>query len=287
MPAERIDGAAHTLRHWGYEPVLGQYCKQSIRAYGVISHSDTMQHRLEDLRWALTDPEIDVILCARGGYGAIQLLDIIDPQWIVDNPKPIIGFSDITALHALWHRVGVPSIHGPMTKHLAECGPNHADSVLLRLLIEGKRPTLYFAGHHLNHPGEATGIMTGGNLALLYALLATPYNLVLPGHILFIEDIAEQVYQVQRMLHALRLAGRLRQLSGLIVGQFTDYRENQQGDAMYQMISDMMMPYDIPVAFGCPVGHVEHNVPLVEGATIRLVVTPQVTQISYTQQCEG
>lgn len=278
---ERIDGAALTLRQWGYEPILSDYCKLSIRAYGVINHSSTLDQRRHDLIWAITDPSIDAILCARGGYGAIQLLDTIDPKLVADNPKPIIGFSDITALHALWHSAGVRSIHAPMAKHLAECGPMHPDSQRLHCLLEGRLDDISVNGHQFNRPGKATAPLIGGNLALLYALLASPYNLVLPGHILFVEDIAEQVYQVQRMLHALRLAGRLQHLAGLIVGQFTDYRENHEGDAMMHMISDMVAPYGYPVAMGFPIGHVEHNIPLVEGAMVQLTVTQQSTHLAY------
>ncbi len=281
MPDGHIDSAAQALRHWGYEPALGRHCKENMRAYGVIAHSAPLPDRLDDLLWAIGDPTVDAVLCARGGYGAIQLLDWVDPSLVAAAAKPIIGFSDITALHALWHRAGVPSIHGPMAKHLTECGIDHPDSVLLHRLLEGERPDIVTDGHRLNRPGQATGILTGGNLALLYALLATPYNLVLPGHILVIEDIAEQVYQVQRMLHALRLSGRLQQLAALVVGQFTNYRDNAQGDAMYQMISDMASACDIPVAFGFPVGHVEHNVPLVMGAQVSLTVGTDSTVLSY------
>lgn len=268
-----VQRACQVLRSWGFEPVLGRHCLLNTPHYGIINHSATLDDRWDDLRWAIEAPDIDAIVCARGGYGAIQIVDRLTPHYLRAHSKLIVGFSDITALHGAWHHAGLTSIHGPMTKHLAEEVPDQAASQALKLLLTGHLPSYRVPGHPFNRLGTAQAPVLGGNLAVMHALLATPYNLIEPGCILFIEDIAEQVYQVQRMLHSIRLAGLLPQIKGLIVGQFTNYRENPAGDAMYTMIRDMVAHYGFPVAFDFPVGHTGRNVPIPEGVMASLTVT--------------
>lgn len=268
-----IDRAADTLRTLGMTVTVSEHARDSATAYGVISHSAPLDIRERELRQALNNPDIDVILCARGGYGAIQLLGRIEPELVAKARKPIIGFSDITALHALWAVAGVPSFHAPMTRHITLGGPSAVATLKTLELVCGTATIDYTtAPHPLNRNGQATGTLRGGNLALLYALRATPYDVIQPGVILAIEDVAEQVYQVQRMLHSLRLSGQLAQLGGLVVGQFTKYNENTSGTAMYNMIADMVAPYNYPVCFNFPIGHVDNNLPLPLGDRVTLTV---------------
>ncbi|MBO4813715.1 MAG: LD-carboxypeptidase [Muribaculaceae bacterium] len=269
---ERVDGAVCAIEKWGFVPVVGEHCKEEYHAYSVITHSASPEHRLADLQWALNDPQVRAILCSRGGYGAVHLLEDIDLDHISRDPKWLIGFSDISALHAAWHRAGVVSIHSPMAKHLTLYGSDNETNRINYNILTGKGlPTYNEPPHRHNRNGRATATITGGNLAVLMGLLATPYNIIKPGNILFIEDVAEQVYQVQRLLYHLRLADILPRLAGLIVGQFTKHRGDDTS-AMLDMIHDMVAPYDYPVAFNFPIGHVQRNVPIVEGTTATLEV---------------
>lgn len=279
---ERVDGAVRAFSEWGFVPVEGKHCREHYTAYGIVSHSAPMESRRDDLLWAINDPEVRAILCSRGGYGAVQLLEHLDLEQLARDPKWIVGFSDISALHAAWHRAGVVSIHSPMSKHLTLYDrDDEINRINYEIMTKGKLPCYQEPGHRHNRNGMAQAPITGGNLAVLMSLLATPYNLIKPGHILFIEDVAEQVYQVQRLLYHLRLAGILPRLAGLIVGQFTKHRGDDTS-AMVDMISDMVACYDYPVAFNFPIGHVPRNVPIVEGANAVLEVTPGSTRLEMT-----
>ena len=192
--SERVDGAVRAIEEWGFVPVVGEHCKGEYHAYSVITHSAAPEHRLADLQWALDDPQVKAILCSRGGYGAVHLLEHLDLDALASNPKWIIGFSDISALHAAWHRAGVVSIHSPMAKHLTLHGIDNEISRINYNIITGNNlPRYSVAPHHHNRLGSATATITGGNLAVLMGLLATPYNVIKPGNILIIEDVAEQV----------------------------------------------------------------------------------------------
>lgn len=277
---ERIDGAANAIRQWGFTPVLGEHCRGEYHAYDVITHSASLEHRLADLQWALGDSEVKAILCSRGGYGAVHLLEHLDLEALAKNPKWIIGFSDISALHAAWHRAGVVSIHSPMAKHLTLHGIDNEISRNNFNIITGKGlPSYGVEPHCHNRLGSATATITGGNLAVVMSLLATPYNVIKPGNILIIEDVAEQVYQVQRLFYHLKLAGILPRLAGLVVGQFTKHRGDESA-VMYDMIHDMVAPYDYPVAFNFPIGHIEHNVPIVLGSTATLEVSDTYVKLA-------
>lgn len=277
---ERVDGAVCAIEKWGFVPVVGEHCKGEYHAYDVITHSASQEHRLADLQWALNRPTVKAILCSRGGYGAVHLLEYLDLDALARNPKWIIGFSDISALHAAWHRAGIVSIHSPMAKHLTLHGIDNEISRNSYNIITGKGlPSYSVEPHPHNRTGIATATITGGNLAVLMSLLSTPFNLIKPGNILFIEDVAEQVYQVQRLLYHLRLAGILPRLAGLVVGQFTKHR-GDDSTVMYDMIHDMVAPYDYPVAFNFPIGHIEHNVPIVLGSTATLEVSDTNVKLS-------
>ena len=281
MLPERVDGAVRAFEKWGFVPVLGEHCKQECKTYGVISHSAPWQDRLSDLNKALHAPEVRAILCSRGGYGAVHLLEYLDLDYIASHPKWIVGFSDISALHAAWHRAGVMSIHSPMAKHLTLHDiDDEINQINYNIMTRGEFPSYRVLPHPHNRCGTATATITGGNLAVLMSLLATPFNMIKPGNIIFIEDVAEQVYQVQRLLYHLRLAGILPNLAGLIVGQFTKHR-GEETTAMVDMIADMVAPYGYPVAFNFPIGHIPRNVPIVEGATATLDVTPTATKLSF------
>jgi len=279
---ERVDGAVRAFREWGFVPVEGRHCREHHTTYNVVSHSAPLESRLADFMTALNDPEVRAILCSRGGYGAVQLLEHLDLEQIARDPKWLIGFSDISALHAAWHQAGVVSIHSPMAKHLTLYDrDDEINRINYEIMTQGKLPCYHEPPHHHNRCGRSTATITGGNLAVLMSLLATPYNIIKPRHILFIEDVAEQVYQVQRLLYHLRLAGILPKLAGLIVGQFTKHRGDDT-TAMQDMIHDMVAPYNYPVAYNFPIGHVARNVPIVEGSTATLEVSDDESVLKLT-----
>ena len=271
---EFVYQAMQVLQDEGYEPSAVPHPLGPWRTY-----SGTAAERLSDLRQAILDPSVKAILCSRGGYGAVHLLEELDRLPLRDNPKWIIGYSDISALHALMHRHGIVSVHAPMAKHLATLKGRDDDARALFGLLSGE-PQLYsIPPSPLNRPGTAVGPLVGGNLAVIADLVSTPFDTILPDTILFIEDIAEPIYKTERILYQLRLSGALSRLKGLIVGAFTDYTPDVDGHTMEEMASSMVADYSYPVAFGVPVGHVDHNIPLQVSLPTRLEVTQDQTYI--------
>ena len=262
-----IDGATARLRAWGYKVSEGAHARD---ARGRFAGTD--EERLADLNEALRDESVDMILCARGGYGMQRIIDKVAPV-----TKPIIGFSDITALHQLSGINHQPSLHGIMCKHIATLPEDSEPMVALRQLLAGAPMEYRWESHPLNRPGQAFAPIVGGNLSVLYGLQGTPYGLSKLSYqfpILLIEDIAERHYHIDRMIRNLRLSGVLAHLSGLIVGQFSDCEDDAlMGESIYETIKEAVADYDYPVLFNAPIGHVERNMPLWLGRTARMEVT--------------
>ncbi len=266
-----IDGAVKALQSRGFNTKVMAHATGRKGTY-----SASAGERLDDMRSALSDPAVKAILCSRGGYGAVDMLGRLIPK-----PVWLIGFSDISALHALWQSQGIMSIHGSMARHLAEFpADDPANQALFQILCHGTQPAYSFTTHPLSRQGSVRGQMIGGNLAVLAGLISTPYDMLKPGRILVIEDIAEPIYKVERILHQLRLNGVLENLSGLLVGQFTEYRGDSNYTDMERMIADMTAPYGYPVALGAPFGHVDGNLPFVEGAEVTLNISDSITTIT-------
>ena len=272
VPAGRIeprflDMARQRLESWGYTVTEGEHVHQPLGRFG-----GTKRGRAEDLNTAFRDPNIRYILCARGGYGMVQILD----QLVVPTNKAMaIGFSDITALHLMLGQHDIPSIHASMAKHLAEYNKNRASCDALQAVLSGVPLHYEIPSHPMNRPGKTEGLLRGGNLAVMCGLQGTPYAVRTDEPcILFIEDVGERAYAIDRMLNNLRLSGVLRQIKGLVVGQFSDFEEDpQMGGTLYERIRMMVEPYDYPVLFNFPAGHVTRNMPLIMNAACRLEVT--------------
>ena len=281
---EFIDGALEFLRREGFEPVVMPHAKGPAAGTYAANEYD----RASDLRQATLDPEVKAILCARGGYGCVHLLSAVTDEEIRANAKWLIGFSDVSALHAMWHRAGVASIHGPMAKHMTEEGDNDFSTrSLINLLTVSPSVNYKVNSHPLNLPGRAFGRLLGGNLAVLDGLAATDLDMLTAndaeGTILFMEDIAEPIYKVERMLSRLAMSGALSRAKGLVFGQFTEYKPSANYEEMEWMVSDVLSRHrikDIPVAFRFPVGHVKENLPLVEGDYVELRVTPEYVSLN-------
>ena len=259
----------------GWIPYVGE---NTFNREGTYAGTD--DERYSDLETAFLDPDTRAIICARGGYGAVHLLDRLDRLPVRDDPKWVVGYSDISALHALMTRKGIKSLHAPMTKHIAQFLGEDDDSRLLFKKLEGATTDVEVEAHPLNRPGKAEGLLVGGNLAVIAGLVSTPFDVIRPGTILFIEDIAEPIYKVERILYTLRLSGALGSLGGLIVGQFTDYAPDRNSPTMEAMISRMVETFDFPVAFGFPVGHVDHNIPMTCSSKVVLDVSSDMTLLS-------
>jgi muramoyltetrapeptide carboxypeptidase len=252
-----IDGAVSRLCAWGYKVSVGAH---AYNARGRFAGSD--DERLSDLIEALHDESVDLILCSRGGYGLQRIIDRV-PAII----KPFIGFSDITALHQAAAINGCTTIHGLMCKHIATLPEDSEPLSAFRRALSGGTLEYRWDAHPLNRPGDAEGILIGGNLSVLYGLQGTPFRLQPPVSglppVLLIEDIGERHYHIDRMMRNLRMSGVLANLSALVVGQFTDCEDDPlMGCTVYETIKEAVADYDYPVVFNAPVGHVEHNLPL-------------------------
>lgn len=270
-----VDSAAAVLDSLGFVTEIYPH------TFGKHGHfSGTHAERLADLSAAFNDSSVRAILCARGGYGVAHNLDSLAGINLRKDPKWVIGFSDISALHALMASQGVASIHASMAKHVA-LGPDDPDNAALLAILADSLPTYTFEPHPYNHPGTATAPLLGGNLAVIADLIATPYDIIRPGTILFIEDVSEPIYKIERILLQLKMMGVFDRIAGLVVGQFTEYRPDDNHESMEEMIAEVLAPYpNLPVAFNVPVGHVDHNVPLVEGSLATLTVTPDSVTLS-------
>ena len=243
-------------------------------------YAGTDAERYADLETALLDPDTRAIFCSRGGYGAVHLLERLDRLPLRDDPKWIIGYSDISALHALMTRHGIKSIHAPMAKHISQSEGRDEDSRRLFSLLSGSTPEVRTGGYSLNRQGSAEGLLVGGNLAVIAGLISTPFDVIRPGSLPFNEDIAEPIYKTERILYTMKLNGTLASLAGLIVGQFTDYAPDRGASTMEEMISHMVEDYDYPVAYNFPVGHVRHNIPMLCSSKVRLGVTSGTTKLT-------
>jgi muramoyltetrapeptide carboxypeptidase len=269
---EYIHGAVNVLSGWGLVPIVGKYaCGQMGR------YSGSESERIFDMQEALDNPEIKAILCSRGGYGLVQIIDNLDFTGFEIHPKWIIGFSDITVLHSLCSNLDVVSLHSIMARDISEL-PTESDQIVrLKNILFGQLPSYTIPSHKLNRNGQCSGILIGGNLSVLYGLRGTHLDMDSFEKILFIEDIGEKPYHIDRMIHNLKMGGILESINGLIVGQFSDYEEDPlMGKTVCEIIADAVKEYDYPVCFNFPAGHVEYNLPLLLGAEVRLQVGSEV-----------
>ena len=273
---EQIDAGMRTLKEWGYVPVVGRHALTNYHDF-----AGTPRQRLDDLMKALRDPEIKAILCSRGGYGSAMMLELIHPDTLARYPKWIVGYSDITSMHSAFVRAGIMSIHGNMCGALNDPGVDRSIHNMLRDVLAGSLPSYTVPAHPSNHPGTATGIVLGGNMAVLsvnfsgsaeWDFLDRDY---IAGRdiILFFEDVGESINRVGSMLTQLRLKGVLGRVKGIIVGRFTDYKPANGYADMNEMLAERLRDLDIPICFDFPAGHDETwNYPLIEGCPATLTV---------------
>ncbi|MEM7603130.1 MAG: LD-carboxypeptidase, partial [Verrucomicrobiota bacterium] len=235
---------------------------------GYLAGSD--EHRLRDLRTSIEDPSIDAILSARGGFGATRLIPQLDLSAIREANKMIVGFSDITALHSLWASAGVRSIHAPMVAALSRSRDTIRDQWISTLENPSIAREWNLSAFNCAPSESASGTLIGGNLAVLGALNGTPYAPPLEGAILFIEDVGERPYRVDRMLTTLTQSGWFEQISGLVIGSFTEGDPGADGVSIDDVFRRHFDGAKFPVLHGFPAGHIDENIPLPFGSPARI-----------------
>ena len=274
MPAERAQSCVDALRSWGYSVKTGVTLGGNSDNY----FSGTDDERLADLQHALDDPDVQAILCGRGGYGLTRIIDRVDFTSFAKSPKWIVGYSDITLLHShIQSQYHIATLHAPMAAAFNDGGGEGSDVLSIRRALEGK-PLIYScAVHSLNRPGEVIGELTGGNLALVAHTTGTSSAVSTAGKILFLEDVGEYLYNIDRMIRQLKRGGRLERLAGLIVGSFTEGKDTMRpfGANAEEIIREAIDEYDYPVCFGFPVGHGGRNVALLTGMPHRLSISAE------------
>ena len=264
----KADACIKTLQQWGFDVMVGKTLGSDSDNY----FSGTDEQRLNELQAMLDDESINAILCGRGGYGVGRIIDQLDFTKFKRKPKWIIGLSDITVLHAhLNSKIKVASLHAPMVG--AFNNENEYVESLHKALI-GKKAKYTCSTDPLNKIGTATGELIGGNLSLLVNVISTPSDINTKNKILFVEDIAEYIYGVDRMFYQLKRSGKLDQLKGLIIGGFTEMKDTERpfGKTVYEVISDIVKEYDYPVCFNFPVSHEKENYALKIGVGYKLKI---------------
>jgi muramoyltetrapeptide carboxypeptidase len=272
-PAKSIE-AAHIDYARGFFQEKGLNVLTGTHAYGQHNYfSGTDEQRTADFQHALDNPEVKAIICARGGYGCVRITEQVRWACLMREPKWIVGFSDVTVLHQQALRLGVESIHATMPLNYRENTPEAMESLWQSLTTASIHHEWQGSSH--NKTGEAAGMLVGGNLSIVYSLLATSLSPVFDSSILFIEDVGEQLYHLDRMLQTMKLAGILDRISGLIVGGMTDMRETAvpTGWSVEQLVLDQFRFRKIPIAFNAPIGHINDNRAVICGAEATLTVS--------------
>lgn len=281
---EMIPGINRLKNEWKLEVVEGQTLKSSFHQF---SASD--EDRLTDFQKMLDDPSINAIIAARGGYGCSRIIDDVDFTNFKKSPKWIIGFSDLTVVHFQLYNLGFASVHAPMVKSMMLPGAEEAAESLRKVLF-GELPEYAVNSYPLNRTGHANGQLVGGNLCIFAHLIGSATDIDTTGKILFIEDVNEYLYNLDRMMIQLKRAGKLDRLAGLIVGQFTDMKDNSRpvfGKNAYEIIYEHVSEFDYPVCFNFPVGHVADNRAMVVGMESSLHVHKNGVDFSFVSDKES
>ncbi len=267
-PMENVEKTAAVLRSWGLEPVVGPNVGKVVDG----RYAGTVAERVSDLRWALSDPDVKAIICNRGGYGTIQLIDELTLAELKAQPKWLVGFSDISTLHGLWSRAGVMSIHGTMSSYLAKGGTDES-STLLRDLLTGLVPRYELPAHKQNITGKASGVLVGGNFCTFVPNLGSQADATLGQDlILFVEEVGESMRNIDRQMRILEMNGVLSRCKGVILGEFINCGTEFTYESVEAMLHELLKDYHIPVLCGYPGGHGDVNLPLVMGANVTIDV---------------
>lgn len=276
LPINGLDEAVKVLTSWGLKVILAKHVYDTDNYF-----AGTDAARLKDLQQAFDNPSIMAVLCARGGYGVTRILEKIELEAIKKSPKWVIGFSDITALHLKLENQGIASIHGPMGTSFTNENNHSAINSLKGLLFEGvSKVAINESGVRT---GSVTAAITGGNLSLIMDSLGTTEEIDTRNKILFVEEIGEKTYKIDRMFQQLLRAGKLDKLAGLVIGHFSEIDEGDTpfGESWQEVIKKIAEPYSYPLAFGFSIGHEPENMPLVMGGQYQLKVDSDSATLAW------
>jgi muramoyltetrapeptide carboxypeptidase len=271
MTIEKAQTCINVLKEWGYKVKVGT----TVGSHSTNYFSGTDEERLINFQQILDDDDVKAVLCARGGYGLSRIIDHISFRKFKKHPKWVIGFSDITVLHShIYTNYGIATMHAPMAAAFNDGGYMNEYVQSLKNVLQGKGIKYEVPSHEFNRKGEAIGELVGGNLAMLAHMVGTPSDIKTKGRILFLEDVGEYLYNIDRMMHQLKRSGKLDKLAALIVGGFSDTKDTERpfGQNVYEIIRDIVKEYDYPVCFGFPVSHEKENYALKVGVGYKLKV---------------
>ena len=275
VPQEAIQQAADTIKSWGLQPVIGPHTNN----LNVNAYAGTADERAADLTWALEDDSIKAIVCSRGGYGSIHLLNRVALDLFKQHPKWLIGHGDITMLLYAVGATGFMSIHGPMAFQIAGC--QEPATTYLRNILFGTLPQYVIQGSHYNHSGHAEGILLGGNLSCYSVISGTKFEISAKQDIiLFIEEVEESLHAIDRLFYALTLQHSFEHVKGIIFGTFSSIKYDLQYGSVEQMLIAHLREYDIPICCGFPVGS-NSCIPLIEGAHCALDVSTEKAVLTF------
>jgi muramoyltetrapeptide carboxypeptidase len=276
MPFEKAQTCISTLQQWGFGVKAGSTLGNQYHYF-----SGTDDERLQDFQQMLDDNTVKAILCARGGYGLSRIIDGIDFTGFIKNPKWIIGYSDVTVLHAhLYSVCNIASLHAPMAAAFKDDATNPFIQSVYDALT-GIKANYSCNCHSRNRKGSAVAGLTGGNLSLIAHVTGTVSDIDTSGKLLFLEDVGEYYYNVDRMLIQLKRSGKLQNLAGLIIGGFTEMKDTAIpfGQEIYDLIFNKVAAYNYPVSFDFPVSHTERNYALKIGVEYELTVGEETTTL--------
>lgn len=274
---EEMQPAIRLLESWGLQVIIPQ--KLYSEEHQMAGDDNTRASVLQQL---IDDDTIKAIFCARGGYGTVRIIDSVDFSHLLSHPKWIVGYSDVTVLHSHLHKLGLETLHAIMPINIPEDAHRHpypATETLHKVLF-GESIDYNFDAHGLNRPGTAEAPIVGGNLSILYSLCGSPSDIDTDGKILFIEDLDEYLYHIDRMMQNLKRCGKLSHLAGLLVGAMSDMHDNTIpfGKSAEEIIHEATKEYDYPVCFNIPVGHIgEQNRTLCLGRKTNMVVSKDLS----------
>jgi muramoyltetrapeptide carboxypeptidase len=276
---EKVGIAVGKIEDAGYKVVLGNHVFDEENQF---AGSD--MNRLCDLQLMLDDPEIKAIICARGGYGSVRILEHLDFDLFIRKPKWLVGYSDITVFHSYLNNIlGVESLHATMPINFPTDNFDDKSTVTLFQSLTGDFENYEISSHQLNRNGITEGELTGGNLSILYSLRGTPLDFETEGKILFIEDVGEELYHLDRMMLNLKMGGKLSELQGLIVGGMSDMKTGNPdfGKTAYEIILESIDNYSYPVVFDFPAGHIKENWALPFGRFLKLDVSEKRVKLIW------
>ena len=273
---DNLKPAIDLLKSWGLNVVIGS-------SIGLDNNqlAGTDEQRAADFQQQLNNPDIKAIWCVKGGYGTVRMIDLLDFTAFKKNPKWIVGFSDVTVLHNHLNTLGFKSIHGIMPVTVAKATPEAIET--LRIALFGEKLKYEIDPFMMNRPGKATGELVGGNLSILYSLFGSPSAIDCTDKILFIEDLDEYLYHIDRMMINLKRNGCLESIKGIVVGSMTKMKDNDipWGKNAIEIIEDVTKTYNIPVLYNFPAGHIQDNRALILGDIVTINVNEKCSTLVF------